>query len=266
MKNITISSKSIMICAILFLSSAISGNIQANSMGVLAKENTIEKQFNQAKKKGKVVFVLITSTSAVGVDKATQIANEAHSKHSKSEVIVINKDDAANKEIVAKYGIGNVNVPFFLVISPRGNAVAGFMLAQATPDALVNAIPSPKQDEVLVAFTEKKPIFIVISKKGLTDKSTILENCKSASAKIATKPNVVEFDFTDTKELPFLRKLGITALNDKTITMVVNASGQVTDKFEGIALETALIASAGKVIRSGCGSGCGPSSGCGPKK
>jgi hypothetical protein len=219
---------------------------------------------NTAKKKGKAVFVLITANGVAGVDKATQIVNEAHAKYKKSEIITINRDVAENSDLVNKYRIGSVKVPFIIVVSPKGNLVGRFMLAQANTDALVNSIPSPKKDVVLTAVTEKKPVFIVVSKKGFTDKATVLENCKSASLKIASKPIIIEIDVDDAKESEFLKELGVATNNGKTITVVSNASGQVTDKFEGITLETALIASANKVIRSGCGSGCGSS--CGPKK
>jgi uncharacterized membrane protein len=260
MKNLNFRLKSTIVLIALL---TVNITIQANPMG---KGNPVEKQMNQAKKKGKAVFVLITGTGVVGVDKATQIANEAKAKYAKSEVVIINKDDAVNSELVAKYGIGKVNVPFFLVVSPKGIPVAGFMLSQATPEVLVNAVPSPKQDEVFISFSEKKPVFIVISKKGFADKSTVVENCKSASSKITSKPYVVQIDFEDTKESAFLKKLKVTAINGKTITLVLNATGQVNDQFEGIVLETSLIASANKVAKRG---GCCPSgskSGCGGPK
>lgn len=269
MNTSNISSGFMSACITLLIVAGLSLSIQAKSMHKV--ENSVpvlsvKEQLDQAKKDGKAVFLVITGTGATGVDAATKTANEAKAKVAKSVVISINKDDAANSDVVSKLGIASVPLPFLLVISPKGMAVAGYTVAQATADLLIKAIPSPRQDEVLFTVSEKRPVFIVVSKKGLTDKTAIIANCKSASAKIASKPAVVEFDINDIKESAFLKQLGVTTVGDKTITVVANASGQITDRFEGLALETALVASANKVIKSG---GCCPSgstNGCAPKK
>ncbi|HOY30798.1 MAG TPA: hypothetical protein PKW80_02855 [Bacteroidales bacterium] len=272
MKKFKINAGQISVYITIFLVAVFTLNVHSKTW---AKENnhktvvpvlSIKEQLEKAKKEGKAVFMVISGTGASGVDKALVIANGAKAKYTKSEVMQMNKDDAANSDLVTKFGIGFVQLPFILVLSPKGIAVAGYPALQATSDMLVQAIPSPKKEEVLLAVSEKRPVFIVVSKKGLTDKTTVLANCKSTSAKMPNKPSVVDFDFNDTKEAAFLKQIGITAINDKTITVVANASGQVTDKYEGIVLETALMASANKVIKTG---GCcpgGSTSGCGPKK
>lgn len=218
-------------------------------------------EIDNAKKEGKAVFLVITGTGAAGLDKALTVAKEANSKVSKSVIIQVNRDDKGNSSLVTKLGIASVPVPFIMVISHKGVAAGGYPSTQATSDLLIKAVPSPKQDEVLFAISEKKPVYIVVSKKGLTDKTTVLANCKSASAKVTSKPAVVEFDFNDNKESAFLKQVGVTTIKDKTITVVVNTAGQITDKYEGIPLESALMGSANKVIKSGC---CpGSKSGCG---
>lgn len=225
---------------------------------------SVQEQLDKAKKDGKSVFLVITANKATGVDKAVTIAKGATAKVAKSVVIQMNRDDAANSNLVTKFGIAFVETPFILVISPKGITVAGYPASSATSDMLVQAIPSPKKEEVLLAISEKKPVFIVVSKKGLTDKATVLANCKAVSAKMPNKPSVVEFDFNNTKDSEFLKQIGVTSINDKTITVVSNSSGQVTDKYEGVALEKALTASANKVVKTG---GCcpgGSSKGCGP--
>lgn len=221
---------------------------------------------DKAKKDRKVVFLVITGTGAADLDKAVKIAKEANGKVSKSLVVQMNKDEAANLSLVTKLGIATVPVPFIIVISSKGIPVAGFPSYQATTDLLIKSVPSPKQDEIISALSEKKPVFVVISKKGLTDKTKVIANCKAAGSKMLTKPALVEIDFSDSKESAFLAKIGVTSLNAKTKTIVINSAGQITDTFEGVVLETALTSSANKVIKGG---GCcpgGSSSGCGPKK
>ncbi len=242
----------------MFINSSMQASNKTNSS--LSANPTAE--LDKAKKDGKAVFLVITDNAAANLDKANVLANGASSKVAKSIVISLNKDDKANSSLVTKLGIANVPVPFILVISSKGMSIAGFQYNQVTTETLVKAVPSAKHEAVLFALSEKKPVFIVVSKKGLSDKTTILANCKSASAKVISKPVVIEFDVNDSKDSEFLKQVGVTSLKDKSITIVVNTSGQIADKFEGIVLETALTTSANKVVKS---SGCAPGA-CGGKK
>ncbi|MCX6256381.1 MAG: hypothetical protein NTW49_00530 [Bacteroidia bacterium] len=220
----------------------------------------------KAKKDGKTVFLVITGTGATDVDKANKLAKDVSAKVPKSTVLTLNRDEAANSGLVTKFGIANVAVPFIFIISHNGIPVGGYPYLQATTDNLIKAVPSPVQDQVLLALSEKKPVFIIVSKKGFTDKAKLVANCKTASSKIATKPSVVEVDYSDPKEANFLSQIGVTSITDKSKTVVVGAAGKITDTFEGEVDVAKLTASATKVIKSG---GCcpgGSSSGCGKKK
>lgn len=249
----------------------VNNNVQANNKINYLSETFIVLSVNptaeldKAKKDGKAVFLVITDNTEANIDKANVLAKGASAKVAKSIVISLNKDDKSNSSLVTKLGIANVPVPFILVISPKGMSIAGYQYNQVTTETLVKAVPSAKHEAVLFALSEKKPVFIVVSKKGLTDKTTILANCKSASAKVVSKPAIVEFDVNDSKDSEFLNQVGVTTLKDKTVTIVVNASGQIADKFEGIVLEAALTTSVNKVVKSsGCAPGaCGSKKGCG---
>lgn len=222
-------------------------------------------ELDKAKKEGKTVFLVITGKDAKGVDDLVKVANAAKAKVAKSVVVQMDKDDAANSALVTKLGVANVTVPFIIVISPKGTAVAGFPPEKATAEALVSSIPSPKHDEALSAINDKKPVFIIVSKKGLTDKKAILADCKTASSKIASKPLIIEIDVDDANESAFLKQIAVTSLNGKTKVVVANASGQITDTYEGTVDIAKLTASANKVVKAG---GCcpgGSKSGCGKK-
>jgi hypothetical protein len=238
---------------------------EINANNNITNAPTVKEQLDKATKDGKAVFLLITGNGATGIDNAKKIANDAKALYSKSVVVILNKDESANSELVTKYGIARVQVPFMLVLSPKGFAVAGYPASQATADALAKAVPSAKQDEVLFAVSEKRPVFIIVSKKGLKDKATILANCKMACSKIPSKPIIVELDVNDTKETAFLKQIGVTSITDKTITIVANGSGQITGRYEGITIEATLTSSACKA--GGCSpGGCGSNKSCGPKK
>jgi hypothetical protein len=238
-------------------------NKTENSVGgTIVTSSDPTADIEKAKKDGKAVFLVIVGTGATNVEAAEKIAKDAVAKVKNSVVIKLDRSVATNSALVTKYGIGSVQLPFVLVISPKGVPVGGYPSTQATADALVKILPSPKQDEALSAIYEKKPVFIVISKTGMTDKAAILANCKSASSKIASKPAVIEVDFADAKETAFLKQLGITAITDQSVTIVVNGTGQITDTFKGVILDSALVTSVNKVIKSG---GCAPGA-CGSGK
>jgi hypothetical protein len=220
----------------------------------------------KAKKDGKSVFIVITGTGATDVDKASGIVSDASKKSKNSVLFSLNRDDAVNAELVKKYEIATVPLPFILVISPKGFPVAGGQPDQLTADQIVKSIPSPKQDEVLVAIGDKRPAFIVISQKALADKDGVLANCKSAFAKIQSGPAIVEIDFDDPAEKEFLSQMGITKIDGTTITVVSNAEGQITDTFNKKPTVSQLVTSANKVIKkSSCKPGsCAPGTkGCG---
>lgn len=217
----------------------------------------------KAKKEGKTVFLVITGKSTTDFAKAEKIAKDANQKVKKSVVVKLNKDEAANSGLVSKYGIANVPVPFLLVISPKGVATGGYASDQATVEQLIKAIPSPKQDEALLALNEKKPVYIVVSKKSLKDKAAIVANCKAASAKVASKPPVIEIDIDDAAEKAFLTQIGVTTITDKSIVVVANGTGQITETFKETPTIEKLTAAANKIVKSG---GCcpgGSSKGCG---
>ncbi|MEI6348529.1 MAG: hypothetical protein WCP69_11335 [Bacteroidota bacterium] len=220
----------------------------------------------KAKKEGKSVFLVITGSSVTGVEKATANVNGAKAKEKNSVVYSLNRDAAENKELVAKFEIETVPVPFILVISPKGLPVNGGEPAQLTPEMILSSIPSPKQDEVNVAMYDEQPVFIVVSQKGLTDKESVLTNCKKASAKIESKPIIVDVDFDDAAEKGFLKQMGVSKIDKSTIVVVINASGQIADTFNKNPTIGQLVTAATKAKKksSGCKPGeCGSGSSCG---
>jgi hypothetical protein len=219
---------------------------------------------DKAVKDEKSVFLLITATGATGVEKAVTLVNQAKAKVSKSVVYLLKRDEPANNKLVSKYDVANVSVPFILVISPQGNAVIGDEPSKFTVDMLVKSIPSPKEDDVYSGITDKKPVFIVVSKKGYTDKAGVLSNCKTACSSVASKPIIVEIDFDDSAEKKFLEQIGVTEMKGTTTTVVTNSSGQITETFTKMATVKQLIDAANKVIKKSggcCPEGSGKSCG-----
>jgi hypothetical protein len=219
----------------------------------------------KAKTDAKSVLLVITGTGATGVEKASGIVKDANARIKNSVVFSMNRDDAANSEMVTRFGIATVPLPFILVISSGGIPVAGGQPSQMSTEQIVNSIPSPKQDEVYAALNEKKPVFIVVSQKSLKDKDGIISVCKTASKKNKLNPAIVEVDFDDQGEKTFLNQIGINSMNGSTITVVSNAAGQITETFTTKPTTNQLNAASLKTPqKSGCApGGCASSKGCG---
>ena len=155
-------------------------------------------------------------------------------------------------------------MPLILVISPKGYPTGGYILAEANAQNVAKLVPSPKLDMVYESLNGGNPVFIVVSKKSNTDKTKTLETCKSAKSQIPGGASIIEIDATDKKEEGLITQLKINTSTNATTVVVLNASGQTTGTFEGNAETSSLVASATKVIRSGC---CpGGSGSCKPKQ
>jgi len=230
-------------------------SVKNNNSGKKINQNVVESQvetdLENASKKAQTVFLIIDGAGSSGTDYVSDIVNQAVKKIPESKIIHLNKDDESNANIVGKFGISNVPVPFVIVVSPKGFPVNGFTAQQLSLQNLIDAVPTPKQDEVYLALSQKTPVYIVVSKNNM-DKMDVVKNCSDASSSMVTKPPVIEFDFNDDKEQSFLSRLGVTSINNKSVIVVINSAGQVTEKFEGKTDVAKLIAAANKIIQSSC--------------
>ncbi|MFA4851930.1 MAG: hypothetical protein WC599_05370 [Bacteroidales bacterium] len=223
----------------------------AEKITILSVTETLAK----AEKDANSVFLVVTDPNKTDIKKALEIAATANLSVKKSIIVQMDREDKNNNDLVSRYGLSGAPLPVLLVISPKGVLAGGYLLKDATADLLVKLIPSPKQDEVLIALNNKKSVFIVAAKNTFTDKTKAIENCKSAVTLNGNKSELVEINLSDTKEKPFLELLRVNTATTSTATVVVNNKGQIAGTFYEIKDAASLVTLANKVI-SGCGSGC----------
>lgn len=227
----------------------------------------LNDKLSQASVKGQPVFLVVTDNGATDVDKAMNVAKQASSAVANSTVMELNRSDAANSELVTKFGIASAPVPLLLVIAQNGVLAGGYLLAQATPENLASLVPSPKKAEVLKTMSEGKSVFLVVSSKTMTEKSDIVNTCKQACIEMEQNAKIIEIDLNDPKEKGFLTSLKIPSDISKPQTYVLNSKGQLTGTFDGAVNAQNLVATAKKVAKTGgCCPGGSGSSGCAPKK
>ena len=210
---------------------------------------------------GKAVFLVVSDAGVAETAKALDIAKQSNKAYANSTVIQMNRSEPADAALVKQYGLVGAPLPVILVLAENGSVTGGFALSQATPENLVNLIPSPKKAEVLKALGDKKSVFIVATSKTMTAKSDILGTCAQACVEMQQNAKVIEIDLDDPKEAEFLTELKIDRSLTNPQTFVINSKGQVMGKFDGNVNSAALVASAKKVS-----AGCGPGSGCGTKQ
>ena len=216
-------------------------------------------EIEKANKACKPVFLVAYNTNGADVDKAVNIANTAKKALKVSSVVIkLNTSDAANHALVTKYRLAGAPLPLILVLDKNGNASGGFELKDATPEKLVDIIPSPKYSEVIQALSEGKSVYLVAYKESMTSKKNILDNCALACRKMDNKSITVMVSMDDKNETKFLKSLACNLTSKEPVTYVVNSSGQVTGTFNGITDVNNLVASAKKAASKGCGTNCAP--------
>ncbi len=214
-------------------------------------------------KKGNAVFLVVTN-GGIDLPATREIALKANKLYPKSSVITLDKSDKANAELVKKYGLSGSATPMIMVIASNGVVTDGYPKNEATPQKLVEGIPTKRQSEALLGFDQKKPVFVVMYKKNFTDRATVTDACKKAALALNGKAVVVEVDLDDKAEAEFIKLLNPDLPVTKTIVHVFNSKGQFTSDFSAPIKTDALVAAAKKTQTACCPPGSGKS--CPPKK
>lgn len=225
--------------------------------------SVIQSELDKAKNAGKAVFLVVTGTGVTNVDKATEIAKGAKAIYKNALILQMNRDEAANAQLVADWRLSGAPVPLILVISSKGTPTGGYILEQATSENIAALVPSPKLELVYEAIKNGKNSIVVFSKKTFSDKAEVLKECKEAVLQLNNEAVLVEVDMDDVLEKGFMKQVKINPNAAKgSITLVINKKGQVAGTSTTLPDATKLVAAAKTPVKSGCGPGCGPA-GCG---
>ncbi len=227
-----------------------------------ASNSKIQADLEKAKKDGKAVFVVVTGTGVTETDKATTIAKGANAIYKNAAVVQMDRDDAANAQLVAEWRLAGAPLPLVLVVSPKGQLTGGMVLAQATAETIAALVPSPKLEEVQEVISNKKPAFVVFTKKTYSDRAEVLQACKEAVTILKNNAAIVEVDLDDMKEASLIDRLEVDKSSKETTTQVVNVQGQIAGTSSGLPDAAKLAAAAIAPPKSGCCPGGAGSSGC----
>lgn len=226
---------------------------------------SVAGEIEAANKAGQVVFLVVTDAQTEKNADAMQVAYKAHNLYDNSKVIILNRADENNKQLVSKYQVSSAPLPLILVIASNGIVTGGYLLQQATPELLVKAIPSPKKGEVIKVLSEGKSVFLLVTGKNMSKSNELLGTCEKACVEMNNKAKIIEISMEDPLEKQFLTELRIDPDLNQPKTYVINAKGQLTGTFNSDVSSSELVATAKKISAGGC---CGPGSNksCGPSK
>lgn len=227
-------------------------------VAIPASNSKIKADLEKAKREGKAVFVVVTGTGVAETDKATTIAKGANAIYKNAAVVQLDRDDAANTQLVTEWRLAGAPLPLVLVVSSKGQLTGGMVLAQATAESIAALVPSPKLEEVYASIAASKPAMVVFTKKSLSDRTEVLQEVKNAVTKLKNNAVIIEVDMDDTKEVNFMNQLRIDKASKVSTTLVINTQGQVAGTSTSVPDAEKLASAATAPVKSGCGPGCGP--------
>jgi hypothetical protein len=204
-------------------------------LGILGSTATASSQqdLTSAAKHHKVAFILVTDQGTPGVDQARDVIRQAVKRVPKSTSVELIRTDPANAQLVQKLGVAGAPVPVILVAARNGAIAGGLVAAQATPEALVGVVPSPKKADVLLALEDGKSVFIAASRQEMSSQDGTLATCAAACNQMSDKCVMVQIDMADPAETAFLTQLKVNTAATEPVTVVVNPQGQVTATYKG---------------------------------
>ncbi len=208
---------------------------------------------------GQTSFVVVTDASARGTPAVTAAATEA-AQRAGAKVIVLDRGATENALLVAKYRVASAPVPLVLVIAGNGLPVAGLTADKASAAALLAAIPSPKKLETLVALSDRRAVFVVVSGEKMAGRAVAAEQASAAMRAMEptkTKARLVLVDVADPKEAGYVAELSLGKLEVPTV-VVFNAAGKRITTLRAPWTAQALAEAAVKTGASCCEGGvCG---------
>lgn len=224
--------------------------------GSLAWAST-QGELSAAALEGKSVFLVVTQAGAAGTDRALQIARQAQGMAPSTAVVVLDRGAAENQELVKKYRLLGAPLPLILVVAPNGIVAGGALLKDATAQALVKTIPTPKKADLLLQVSQKMSVIVVISKKTMAEpRGAIFEACGEASRRLERKVTTIVVDMDDKAEKAWLKELNVGPREAAPVTVVFNAKGQKTQVFRAVMSADDLVKAVTKKVECCPGGSC----------
>jgi hypothetical protein len=165
--------------------------------------------------------------------------------------------DAAERAIVARYGVDRAPMPFVLAIAPNGAITKGFP-TQFDENQLRQAFVSPCTAECMKALQDRKFVLLCVQNSTTQFNATAIQGARDfqADPRYVGHTEVVLLNSAEPKEAAFLTSLQINPQTPQPVTVLMSPPGSVVGKFAGEVTKGQLI------TKLQAASSCGPNCSC----
>ncbi len=209
-----------------------------------------------AARDGHAAFVVVTQGAAAGTDRAVEIARRAQDLAPGAVVVVVDRADPANADLVERLRVLGAPVPLLLVVAPNGVVAGGALLSNATPEVLVRLIPTPKKADLLLALSHGAPVFVAFASDDQPERSAVFEVLNQAFDRLDRKSATVVVNLKDDAEKAFLAEMKVDPKAEAPVVVVFNAKAQKTEVFRTVPTVDALVKAATKQASCCPGGSC----------
>jgi hypothetical protein len=183
----------------------------------------------------------------------------------RADSVEIQVGDPAEKEIVARYGVGRSPMPLVLAIAPNGAVTKG-LLMKFDENQLRQAFVSSCTAACMKALQDRKLVLLCVEPAGPRVKQVSLQQGVqdfTAGEEYQKSTAVVVLDAGDMAEAAFLKDLKVDPKTTDKVTVLLAPPAKVVGTFAGEVTKDQLVAKL-KAAQSSCcpGGKCGPGGCC----
>ncbi len=219
-------------------------------------------QLAAAQKDGNTAFLVVTEPTSRKVAEMRAISVEAQRRTPQSVVVEMDRSRPENRPIVKRYGLAGARLPLTLIIASNGAPAGGVPLLDNTLERLLDLVPSPQKAQTLLALFQRKAVFVVVFRPGMTEQAAVVAACHDAAATLKgegtkDKATVVQVSLDDKVEQSYLKLLDADHKATEVSTHVYGLSGRKTDVIKGTPKVEELVDAAKKKAPCCPGGKCG---------
>lgn len=213
---------------------------------------SVSDQLKSASDSKKTVL-LVVSDKANSAEKIVALAEAVENE--RVEVVEMDAAAEANASLVSEYQLAGAPLPLMLVISDRGLTLGGLLEDQITAESIAEVIPTPKFSEISYLLSQGKSVFINVTNDSFESDKSAKELCEAASSQLGNSAATISFDANDKAESKLITMLNIKEKLKDSYIVVINQQGMMVDRYSKLPTESELVASAQKVVQTGCAPG-----------
>ena len=224
------------------------------------------KAIQEASTAGKLLFLFFhEATASQPGELQTRFESLMAKEAASASWVVIDRKEAAEKDIVAKYQIQRAPMPLILAIAPNGAVTTGFPGEKLSETAIRDAFVSKGLQTCLAPLQEGKLVILCLQNAKTSSNEAAMTGVKEFAADVQynTVTEIVTIDPADPAEASLFEKIRLTGNGTEAQTILLAPPAVIVGQFKGAVTKAAIMDALKAAAPSG--GGCGPSSGgCGP--